>query len=317
MILDFRANWPGQTRFHPNSLTSPKQEHSLDRKAVWRHRLRKDDQFTILRTAISSAKLERSRNACRAVQMVVGSSITKYSEHDMVKPTALSIGIGIGVLMLGGSGIAIPTLWSRANRAEDHRDQLQSSLREVREARDSGEEALNDAEQEIAAMQTQVAAGLETLAAAQESKRVLTNQLAAMQARDRELTAVSGTLQLRDQEMAALRQQLEQTQSDHAALLARYDGVGAWDGGGATDDAAERDDSVVAAGDLVPVPPRETVPRHDEASVNSQTTAKPAVTEPIRFDDSGWKSVAPRAAGNTVYRFPITDPISPYLIIAP
>ncbi|MDP6554123.1 MAG: hypothetical protein QGG71_05615 [Pirellulaceae bacterium] len=237
----------------------------------------------------------------------------------MVKPTALSIGIGIGVLMLGGSGIAILTLWSRANRAEDHRDQLQSSLGEVREARDAGEEALNDAEQEIAAMQTQVATGLETLAAAQESKRVLTNQLAAMQARDRELTAVSGTLQLRDQEMAALRQQFEQTQSDYATLLARHDGVGAKDGGGvgATDDAAEPDDSEVAAGDLVPVPLRETAPRRDEASVNSQTTAKPAVTEPIRFDDSGWKSVAPRAAGNTVYRFPITDPISPYLIIAP
>jgi len=195
--------------------------------------------------------------------------------------------MGIGALLLAGSGIAIPTLWSYANHIENDRNDLQDSLRDALTARVTAKESQQAAEQQCDAMEKQIATGLETLASAEESNRVLTNQLATMQARDRERTAVSGTLQLRDQEMVALRQQLEQTRSDYKALLARRDAA-------RPTGAASKPDEVVTTGDLVPVPARKKTPPFDEAPVKTQTTAKPAATEPIRFDDRGWKSVVPR-----------------------
>lgn len=230
----------------------------------------------------------------------------------MVRPSGLSVGIGIGVLMLGGSGIAIPTLWSRANHAEQLHDELRTSWREADEARDKGEVALQDARQQLAEIQEQVETGDAALAAAQESKRVLTRELAEMQARNRELTAASGTLLLRDQEVAALVQQLEQSRSDHAALLAQRDAAAA------TRDATGADDVAVAVDDLVPVRSLETERTRQGAPAESQTTAKPAATTPIRFDDRGWKSVAPRLDANPENRIPMypypTYQFSPFSI---
>jgi len=205
----------------------------------------------------------------------------------MLKPSLLSIGRAIVLLLLGGSGIAILSLWSHSEHVEKDRDDLQASLREARKARVAAVDAQHTAEQEREAMEKQIATGLKDLASADESKRLLTNQLAKMQAQDRELTAARGTLQLRDQEMVALRQQLEQTRSDYAALLVRRDTA-------RPTGEASRPDELVAADDLVPVPTRDTTPPLvDGGSGKSQTTAKPAATEPIRFDDRGWKSLLP------------------------
>ena len=231
--------------------------------------------------------------------------VTTYPEHDMVKPSIVSVGMGIGALLLGGSGIAIPTLWSHANQVETDRDELRDSLREARKARVVTADAQHAATQKCDALEEQIVTHVEDLASAQESNRILTSQLAKMQAHDRDLMAASGTLKLRDLEMADLRQQLEQTRSDNDALVARRDGVGA------KGDETRPSDGEVAAVDLAPVPQRETTPRK-EASGKSQSAAKPA-TEPIRFDDSGWKSVTPK----TVYGFPSTNQISPSYIIAP
>jgi predicted RNase H-like nuclease (RuvC/YqgF family) len=200
----------------------------------------------------------------------------------MVKPSLVSVGMGIGVLLLGGSGIAIPTLWSHANQVETNRDELQIELREARKARVAAEDAQQAVEQHRDELEQEIVTGVKNLATAEESKRVLAAQLAKMQARERDVTAANGTLQLRDQEMAALRQQLEQTRSDNATLLARLETVKP------TGDTSRLNNGVSASTDLVPVP------GFAEASGKSQTTAKPAATEPIRFDDRGWKSVAPR-----------------------
>ena len=217
----------------------------------------------------------------------------------MVKPSIVSVGMGIGALLLGGSGIAIPTLWSHANQVETDRDELQDSLREARKARTVAVDAQHAATQKCDALEEQIVTHVEDLASADESNRGLTIQLAKMQAHDRDLMAASGTLQLRDLEMADLRQQLEQTRSDYDTLVARR---------GAKGDETVSDESEVAAVDLVPVPQRETT----RPSGKSQSAAKPS-TEPLRFDDTGWTSVVP----NTVYGFPITDQISPSYIIRP
>jgi len=245
-------------------------------------RLRKADRFAILRIAITSDKVESRRKAYCESGAFFLSSITTYPEHDMVKSGLLSVGMGIGVLLLGGSGIAIPALWSHANHIQSDRDELQSSLREARKARVAAKDAQQSAEAERGEMQQQLATGVDNLANAEESKRKLTAEIAKMQNRERDLMAARGTLQLRDQEMAALRQQLEQALSDYANLLARRDKVEA------TGEASRRSNGVGVSSDLVPLLSRAV------ASGKSQTTAKPAATEPIRFDDRGWKSVAPR-----------------------
>jgi hypothetical protein len=227
-------------------------------------------QIWVLRIALSSAKLESSRNRYReSGSLFVGHVVP---EHDMVKPGLLSVGIGIGLISLGGSGIAIPVLWSQANHVKIDRDELQDSLREARLARVVAEDAQTAAELERDEMEKQLATGVENLTTAEETKRELTAQLAKLQDRDLDLNAVSGTLQLRNKETVALRQQLEQSRSDYADLLARRDVVEATGN---------------ASSDLVPLPPRA------EVSGTSQTTAKPAANEPIRFDDRGWRPAAP------------------------
>lgn len=242
----------------------------------------------------------------------------------MVKPSVLSVGIGMGVLMLGGSGIAIPTLWSRANRAETRQDELQGSWRLAREARDACQADLKAVEQQLAELQQQFEAEREALAAALESKQTITSELAALQVKNRELMATSGTLALRDQEMATLVQQLEQSRSDHAGLLARQDADAT--ANTSTDEmhtAADRtdpskdvtrasaeatvakpaapDNNVLAADDLLPITAEGTTPAAKPAANETQTTEKPPTATPVRFDDQGWKSVASGVSTRVVY----------------
>ncbi len=254
-----------------------------------------------------------------------------------MKPSVLSVGIGIGVLMLGGSGVAIPTLWSVAQQAKDDREALQVSWHEQRAALVASEEAREAAAEVLETLQQQREEDQARLAAADEAKRILTTQLAEIQARNRELTAVRGTLELRDQEVDELVQQVTQLQSDNASLLAeRASALAASDD--APQESGKTNDPVPASADTValnpatgaaatspavsskvkPSPsavadgsPAKTATSNTVAPAaaiaNSQTTGKPTAVPPVLFDDSGWTSASTMTAPGTVYTSPLFD----------
>lgn len=279
--------------------------------------------FAVWQTVTSSVRLETGSNSRDDTRALLSRRSRRKRSMTMMKPSVLSVGIGMGVLMLGGSGIAIPTLWSRATRVEHDRDKLSAALQEAHDAGAMGEDALQAAKQQLAELHRQVEADRELLDAAQASKRTLTNQLAEVQTRNRELTATSGTLELRDQEVAALVQQLEQLRSDHDSLLAQRDAAAKRDPAQPAAGTLAADDLVpvlpsdlvpVLPSDLVPVLPSDLVPvpstvmpPRDPASAMSRIAAKPPASEPLRFDDRGWKSVAPSTADSAVYPFPQID----------
>jgi len=247
----------------------------------------------------------------------------------MVRPSVLSVGIGVGVLMLSGSGIAIPTLWSRANRAEDAHAALDADVRSLREARDSSDAKLLAARLKLADLKQDLETSEESLAAVRESQRILTSQLAETQARNRELSGVDGTLKLRDAEVATLVQQLEQLRSDHRALLANggdkvADADASAPAGSAADVAVSSSNTGARKtgstgvtsldnGDLVPVPKDlgtsndVATTRAKSAAQPSQVAAKPSTAGTIRFDDSGWKTVASGSPSVSVLGYPTID----------
>ena len=233
----------------------------------------------------------------------------------MVKPGLISVGVATGVMLLGGSGIAIPVLWSKANRAESRRDELQVDLREVGNARVEAEEQLADAQRQLAELNKQVELSRQMQVRAEEKERLVTNELAQLQARNREMTAASETLQLRNDEMAELIQELEQAKSDRASLLTQLAAARASNPGRQPDRAADLPD------DLVPIPsgqlasaasrdrtsPEVATPKSASREATSRETAKPTKTKPVRFDDRGWKSVAPNSNSTFSSHFPAID----------
>jgi len=71
--------------------------------------------------------------------------------------------------------------------------------------------------------------------------------------------------------------------------------------------AAPSKAEVSAVDVLLPVTATGTASAPEPANVKTQTAAKPAATPPLRFDDTGWKSVAPTVPTSAVTLAPIID----------
>ncbi len=198
----------------------------------------------------------------------------------MVKPSVLSLGIGVGAVMLAGSGFAIPTLWSKARQAEDEvvnvRNELTASWQEQHDALVASEEARQAATEMIALLRVQRQTDQAELAKLEEARQQLADQLAAVEAGRRDELAGPVAAEASEGEMTALVQQLQRLRSENASLLAQR--AAGWRTEEAEPTSAAEKEA--ETGSAAVADTKETAPVTDPSAADLAASARPVADDP-------------------------------------